>query len=75
VATFKLAYLIHGEDDARSSERSARLRALVESGGGSRELLGRAAATPAVPAALLDASTLAIGRRSAVVLGARSVSH
>jgi DNA polymerase-3 subunit delta len=70
VASFKPAYLIHGDDHGRITERRARLRALAESDGGSLELLEGAEATPASAAALLDALTLAIGRRFVIVDGA-----
>jgi len=70
VASFKPAYLIHGDDHGRITERRARLRALAESAGGSLELLEGADATPAAAAALLDALTLTIGRRFVIVDGA-----
>jgi DNA polymerase-3 subunit delta len=69
VAAFKPAYLIHGDDHGRITERRARLRALAESGG-SLELLEGPEATPAAAAALLNALTLAIGRRFVIVDGA-----
>lgn len=67
---FKSAYLIHGDDHGRLTERRARLRALAEAGGGSLEVLEGAEATPAGAAALLSALTLAIGRRFVIVDGA-----
>jgi len=70
VASFKPAYLIHGDDHGRITERRARLRVLAESSGGSLELLEGVDATPASAAALLDALTLAIGRRFVIVDGA-----
>jgi DNA polymerase-3 subunit delta len=70
VAAFKPAYLIHGDDHGRITERRARLRTLAESGGGSLELLEGPEATPAAAAALLNALTLAIGRRFVIVDGA-----
>ena len=70
MASFKPAYLIHGDDHGRITERRARLRVLAESSGGSLELLEGVDATPASAAALLDALTLAIGRRFVIVDGA-----
>jgi DNA polymerase-3 subunit delta len=70
VAAFKPAYLIHGDDHGRITERRARLRALAEGSGGSLEVLEGADATPAAAAALLSALTLAIGRRFVIVDGA-----
>jgi DNA polymerase-3 subunit delta len=70
VAAFKPAYLIHGDDHGRITERRARLRALAESSGGSLELLEGSEATPVAAAALLSALTLAIGRRFLIVDGA-----
>ena len=70
MAAFKPAYLIHGDDHGRLTERRARLRALAESSGGSLELLEGPEATPAAACALLSALTLAIGRRFVIVDGA-----
>lgn len=69
--SFKSAYLIHGNDHGRIAERRARLRALAESesGAGGLELLEGDAATPDAAAAMLDAMTLAFGRRFIVVDG------
>jgi DNA polymerase-3 subunit delta len=71
VASFKPAYLIHGDDHGRIGERRARLRALAErdGGAGSLEVLDGADATAAAAAALLGALTLAIGRRFIIVDG------
>jgi DNA polymerase-3 subunit delta len=71
VPSFKSAYLIHGNDHGRIAERRARLRALAESesGAGGLELLEGDAATPDAAAAMLDAMTLAFGRRFIVVDG------
>jgi DNA polymerase-3 subunit delta len=68
---FKTAYLIHGDDHGRISERRARLRALAEaiSGAEGLELFEGEAATPENVAAALDAMTLAIGRRFLIVDG------
>jgi DNA polymerase III subunit delta len=71
VATFKSAYLIHGDDHGRISERRARLRALAESLSGAEglELLEGEDATPDAVARALDAMTLALGRRFVIVEG------
>jgi DNA polymerase-3 subunit delta len=71
VATFKPAYLIHGDDHGRISERRARLRVLAEDAGGVQgvEVLEGERGTPAVAAAALSAMTFAIGRRFIVVDG------
>jgi DNA polymerase-3 subunit delta len=72
VATFKPAYLIHGDDHGRIAERRARLRALAEAQSGSAgiEVLEGEAATPEGAAATLSAMTLGTGRRFIVVEGA-----
>jgi DNA polymerase-3 subunit delta len=71
VASFKPAYLIHGEDHGRIAERRARLRGLAErEEGGSLELLEGPAATAQAAGALLAALTLAVGRRFLIVDGA-----
>jgi DNA polymerase-3 subunit delta len=72
MASFKPAYLIHGDDHGRIRERRAALRALAESesGAGGVEALEGDAATPAAVAATLSAMTFAIGRRFIVVDGA-----
>jgi DNA polymerase-3 subunit delta len=76
VASFKPAYLIHGDDHGRITERRARLRALAEQDPeGSLEILEGAAATPQAAAALLCAPTLAIGRRFIVIDGAERWSE
>ena len=69
--TFKSAYLIHGDDHGRISERRARLRALAESLSGTEglELLEGEEATPDAVARALDAMTLALGRRFVIVEG------
>ena len=71
MASFKPAYLIHGDDHGRIGERRARLRALAErdAGAGSLEVLEGPDATAAAAAALLGALTLAIGRRFIIVDG------
>jgi DNA polymerase III subunit delta len=69
--SFKSAYLIHGDDHGRISERRARLRALAESLSGTEgiELLEGEDAAPDAVAAALDSMTLAIGRRFVIVDG------
>src|SRR4051794_41632576 len=65
VATFKPAYLIHGDDHGRIGERRARLRGLAEaeSGTGGVELFEGDTATPEAVALALRAVPFAIGRR------------
>ncbi len=71
MATFKPAYLIHGDDHGRIGERRAALRALAEreSGSGGVECLEGDGATPEALARALSAMTFAIGRRFLVVDG------
>jgi DNA polymerase-3 subunit delta len=71
VATFKPAYLIHGDDHGRIAERRARLRALAEAESGAQgvELFEGDKATPDAVAASLSAMTFAIGRRFLIVDG------
>jgi len=71
VPAFKPAYLIHGDDHGRISERRARLRALAEqeSGAQGMELFEGEAATAETVAAALSAMTFAIGRRFVIVDG------
>jgi DNA polymerase-3 subunit delta len=71
VPTFKPAYLIHGDDHGRIAERRATLRAIAESLSGPEglELLEGEAATPEAAAGVLDALTLAVGRRFIIVDG------
>jgi len=72
VATFKPAYLIHGDDHGRISERRARLRAIAEaeSGTGGVEVFEGDAATPEAIGLALNAMTFAMGRRFLIVDGA-----
>ena len=72
MASFKPAYLIHGDDHGRIGERRAALRALAESESGCNgvECFEGDAATPAAIALALDAMTFAIGRRFLVIDGA-----
>jgi DNA polymerase-3 subunit delta len=68
---FKTAYLIHGDDHGRISERRARLREIAEqsSGANGLELFEGDQATPDNVAAALNAMTFAIGRRFIIVEG------
>src|SRR5919112_2460800 len=72
VATFKPAYLIHGDDHGRISERRARLRGIAEaeSGSGGVEVFEGDSATPEAVALALSAMTFAMGRRFLIVDGA-----
>lgn len=71
MAAFKPAYLIHGDDHGRISERRARLRALAEaeSGLGGVEVLEGEASTPEAAANALCAMSLTGGRRFVIVEG------
>jgi DNA polymerase-3 subunit delta len=71
VAAFKPAYLIHGDDHGRITERRARLRALAEDASGAQglELFEGDAATPEAVADALSAMTFALGRRFVIVDG------
>jgi DNA polymerase-3 subunit delta len=71
VATFKPAYLIHGEEHGRIAERRARLRAIAEaeSGSGGVEVFEGDTATPEAVALALRAMTFAMGRRFLIVDG------
>ncbi len=72
MASFKPAYLIHGDDHGRIGERRAALRELAEreSGCNGVECFEGDAATPEAIARALAAMTFAIGRRFLVVDGA-----
>jgi DNA polymerase-3 subunit delta len=69
--SFKPAYLIHGDDHGRISERRSRLRGLAESESGAQgvELLEGENATPDQVAGALNAMTFAMGRRFVIVDG------
>jgi DNA polymerase-3 subunit delta len=71
VATFKPAYLIHGDDHGRIGERRARLRAIAEaeSGSGGVELFEGDGSSPEAIALALNAMTFAMGRRFLIVDG------
>jgi DNA polymerase-3 subunit delta len=72
MASWKPAYLIHGDDHGRIGERRASLRARAEaeSGAGGLEVLEGDASTPENVGLALSAMTFAIGRRFIVVDGA-----
>jgi DNA polymerase III subunit delta len=72
VALFKPAYLIHGDDHGRLSERRAKLRAIAEaeSGTGGVEVFEADAATPETVGLALNAMTFSMGRRFLIVDGA-----
>ncbi|MDX6687330.1 MAG: polymerase subunit delta [Baekduia sp.] len=72
MATWKPAYLIHGDDHGRIAERRASLRARAEaeSGAGGLEVIEGDASTPEVVGRALNAMTFAMGRRFVVVDGA-----
>jgi DNA polymerase-3 subunit delta len=71
VATFKPAYLIHGDDHGRIAERRARLRAMAEaaSGVGGVELFEGDACTPEAIVMALSSLTFAVGRRFVIADG------
>ncbi len=71
MAPFKPAYLVHGDDHGRISERRARLRELAEAQSGAQglELFEGERATPAEVSASLAMMTFAIGRRFLIVDG------
>jgi DNA polymerase III subunit delta len=72
MATWKPAYLIHGDDHGRIAERRASLRARAEaeSGAGGLEVIEGDDSTPESVGLALSAMTFAIGRRFVVVDGA-----
>jgi DNA polymerase-3 subunit delta len=72
MATWKPAYLIHGDDHGRIGERRAALRARAEaeSGAGGLEVIEGDASTPENVGLALNAMTFAMGRRFVVVDGA-----
>jgi DNA polymerase-3 subunit delta len=71
MATWKPAYLIHGDDHGRIAERRAALRARAEaeSGAGGLEVLEGDLSTPENVGLALSAMTFAMGRRFVVVDG------
>ena len=72
MASFKPAYLLHGDDHGRLAERRGGLRALAEreSGTGGVEVFEGDASTPEQVALALSAMTFAMGRRFLIVDGA-----
>jgi DNA polymerase-3 subunit delta len=72
MASFKPAYLIHGDDHGRITERRGRLRAIAEAQSGPQgiEFLEGEEATPDAAAYALSAMTFAVGRRFIIVDGA-----
>jgi DNA polymerase-3 subunit delta len=72
VASFKPAYLLHGDDHGRLAERRGNLRALAEreSGSGGVEIFEGDASTPETVALALNAMTFAMGRRFLIADGA-----
>ena len=71
MATYKPAYLIHGDDHGRISERRARLRGLAEAESGTQgiEVFENDTATAEAVASALNAMTFALGRRFIIVEG------
>jgi DNA polymerase-3 subunit delta len=71
MATWKPAYLIHGDDHGRIAERRASLRARAEgeSGAGGLEVIEGDASTPEAVGLALSAMTFAMGRRFVIVDG------
>ncbi len=71
MTAFQPAYLVHGDEHGRISERRATLRALAEreSGACAVELFEGEAATPEAVACALASMTFAMGRRFVVVDG------
>jgi DNA polymerase III subunit delta len=71
VPAFKPAYLIHGDDHGRISERRARLRAVAEAQSGAQgiEVFEGEAASAETVAGALSAMTFAVGRRFLIVDG------
>ena len=72
MASFKSAYLIHGNDHGRIAERRSRLRSVAESesGEGGIEILEGERATVEQTVAALSAMSLSTGRRFVIVDGA-----
>ena len=72
MASFKSAYLIHGNDHGRIAERRSRLRSVaeLESGEGGIEILEGERATVEQTVAALSAMSLSTGRRFVIVDGA-----
>ena len=71
MASFKPAYLIHGDDHGRIAERRARLRAMAENASGQSgvELFEGDACSAEAVAGALTAMTFALGRRFVIADG------
>jgi DNA polymerase-3 subunit delta len=71
VPAFRAAYLIHGDDHGRISERRARLRAMAEAAAGFAgvEVFEADACSPDAIANALSAMTFAMGRRFVIAEG------
>src|SRR5215203_4453558 len=71
MASFRPAYLIHGDDHGRIAERRTRLRAVAEqeSGVGGVEVLEGDACTADAVILSLSAMTFALGRRFVIADG------
>jgi DNA polymerase-3 subunit delta len=71
VPSFKVAYLIHGDDHGRIGERRTRLRAMAEAETGSSgvEVYEADACTPDAVARAVSAMTFALGRRFVIADG------
>jgi DNA polymerase III subunit delta len=74
VPSFRTAYLIHGDDHGRISERRARLRAMAEDAAGTAgvEVFEADACTPEAIEGALTAMTFAMGRRFVIADGVQS---
>jgi DNA polymerase-3 subunit delta len=70
-ASFRAAYLIHGDDHGRIAERRANLRAMAESAAGTAgvEVYEADQCTPDTIAGALSAMTFAMGRRFVIADG------
>src|ERR671933_692770 len=71
MASFRTAYLIHGDDHGRIAERRARPRAMGEAASGSSgvEVYEGDVCTPETIAGALSAMTFALGRRFVIADG------
>jgi DNA polymerase-3 subunit delta len=71
VPSFRTAYLIHGDDHGRITERRARLKAMGEAASGTAgvELLEGDACTPEAVVGAIAAMTFALGRRFVIADG------
>ncbi len=69
--SFRAAYLIHGDDHGRISERRARLREMAETAAGTAgvEVYEADACTPEAVGAALSAMTFSMGRRFVIADG------